>query len=144
MRKKKIILIIAIVAVLVVAIAVGTVLAVTNYMKKLATLEKYEVGDCAVTAITKVVGERKVVGFAASVKNGVSTKSYTYEGMEEPLKDLEAYLNYLAENEEFILDRNEGYAEIGGKAFAHKETEQGILLMEIHYNTSLYSIHISL
>lgn len=144
MSKKKIILIIAVVAVLVVAIAVGVVVAIKGMMNRLSSLEEYEVGDYAVTAITKVVGERKVVGMSTAVKNGVSIKSYTYEGMEEPLRDLEAYLNYLAENEGFILDRNEGYDQIGGKAFAHKETEGGTLLLEIHYNTSGYSIHISL
>lgn len=141
MSKGKIILILCIALIIVVGIVVCFTL---NLMKGASTLEYYDVGGYKVSAITKVVGEKKVSGITSSVKNNVSMKSYTYESPESPVNELATYFTYLAENEGFILDGNEGNDQIGGKAIAHKSVDENrLIILEIYYDSTGYTINIS-
>lgn len=142
MSKKIVILISAIVLfVIIVACVVGSVII---SLKNASTAEQYDISGFNISAITKIVGERKVSSMKSSVQNNISTKSYTYECPENPLYDLECYLNYLAENEEFILDKNEGNNQTGGKVTAHKIADDNhTIIMEVYYDMSGYTIKIT-
>ena len=89
---------------LVAVIAIVFVSLILRSLKKLATLENYEVNGFSIAAITKVVGKRKVVSFGASVgKNNTAEKRYTYIS-KSAKEDVESYFKYLEECEGFSFN----------------------------------------
>lgn len=90
---------------LIAVIAVVFVSLILRSLKKLATLENYEVNGFSVAAITKVVGKRKVVSFTTSIgKNNTIEKKYTYLSKKSAREDVESYFKYLEECEGFSFN----------------------------------------
>lgn len=71
-------------------------------MEKAAELDEYEIGGETVKTVKAVVGQRTVTGVETGTKNGVKTKSYTYES-DTAFDDLRLYAHYLQEEAGYML-----------------------------------------
>lgn len=117
-------------------LAIGVVAVVGHYMGKLSTLEEYSVNEHTVPSMTKIVGERKVSGFTKSTTLTGSSATYTYRVYEDVIADVEAYANYLLENEGFRLGTNEA-----GKISVYKYVgENDRMDVDVEYIATGYTV----
>ncbi|MBQ6795779.1 MAG: hypothetical protein IJO83_06500 [Clostridia bacterium] len=130
--------------ILIAVVAVVFVSLILRSLKKLATLESYEVAGYKVTAITKVVGKRKVVSFSSSVsKNNTVEKNYTYTSKNHAKEDVEGYFNYLEKNEGFSFNEAlENDSKIT-KLSAYKLMGTAQIRVEAYYDLKGYTICIA-
>lgn len=130
--------------ILIAIIAVVFIFLIMKGLKKLATLESYEVNGYSVTAITKVVGKRKVVSFSSSVsKNNTAEKNYTYSSKKYAKEDVEGYFKYLEGNEGFSFGESlENDSKIA-KLSAYKLMGTAQIKVEAYYDLTGYTICIA-
>lgn len=100
MKNRKIILgIMAAIALFVVLVMVF-VIGVFSYLRKQQREDFITYGGDRVPTIHYVVGERKIVRVATKTSNGVTAKTYEYRS-ETCMEDINTYIMYLVESEEF-------------------------------------------
>ena len=138
------IVVVVVIVLLIAIIAVVFIFLIMKGLKKLATLESYEVAGYKVTAITKVVGKRKVVSFSSSVsKNNTVEKNYTYSSKKYAKEDVEGYFKYLEENEGFSFNEAlENDSKII-KLSAYKLMGTAQIRVEAYYDLTGYTICIA-
>lgn len=141
----EIIIIFATVAVLIMAVVVFFIVSVLKFLKKLSSLEEYEVGGYKITSITKVVGKRKVTTFSTVTNrnNANITKKYTYESKDCANSDIEKYVKYLGKYEDFSLGE---YKENSGKVSnvaVYKLVGIVQITVEMYYDVKGYTICVS-
>lgn len=143
-KSKKILIGVIISIILIIAIIIFVSISfVIKYLNKTSTLDYYIVDNEKVTAITSVVGKRKVNGVSSSISNGIYTKKYSYKNIENAKGDIRAYINKLMD-EEFInttnIDLNNNSDEI--KLAKKSENDNEIIILTINYNEFGYIIKI--
>lgn len=109
-KKDRSVLATVIVLLICAVVSVTAVTLVGNTQKELAQQIEYEVGGYTVTAVPAVVGERRCYDFKETSDVTGVRETYTYYGeadAESVLSDVEAYANYLIENESFMIGKNE-------------------------------------
>lgn len=138
-KKKNKSILISVCIILVCAIlAISVVTVVGHFMGKLSTLEEYSVNEYTVPSMTKIVGERKATGVSKSATLNTSSATYTYRVYEDVIADVEAYANYLLENEGFRLGTNEA-----GKISVYKYVgENDRLDVDILYVATGYTVDV--
>ncbi len=143
MTDKQVIIFIAIM-IMIAVIAVAFVFLILKSLRKLSALEQYEVQGHRVTAITKVVGRRKVTSFGSSYgKNNAVEKKYTYVNKKCAEEDVESYFMYLEENEGFgfgeVIEKDNGIT----RRSASRLIGTGKLQVDVYYDLTGYTVCIS-
>lgn len=112
-------------------------------LKSAAALKEYDIGGDSIPSITSVVGERKVTGVEATIKDEVITKRYNYAS-NSVFDDLLTYITTLREDEGWLVTRDFNLETVPGSAELGKESadEGQILLMTLSYDDSGYELTI--
>ncbi len=106
-------------------------------------LMQYELGEDIIPSITAVVGEREVTGVESSIKNGVSSKQYTYSSA-SVYDDLWAYVQKLMDEGWLVTEDIDLKTVPGSGQLGKKSSDEGnILLLSFAYEDSKYAIKIS-
>lgn len=137
-KKSKDVIIAAIILLVLAIVAVSAVVAVGKNMNKMAALDEYTVSDYSVAAITKVVGERRVMDVDVNESTLTSSKRYTYGALGNALEDVEAYVNYLIDNENFKLGKNEaGYITVYKYVGDNDRLDVSVNYTEVNYSVEI-------
>lgn len=72
---------------------------------KITHIEEYQLGDDIIPSISTVLGEGSASSVSTEMKNGITTKTITYQSASVQ-EDLYAYVEYLEEQEGFILTQD--------------------------------------
>ncbi|MFD2307622.1 hypothetical protein [Enterococcus termitis] len=102
-----------------------------------STAKEIEVNDDKVPSVYSVLGEKKIVGTNSEVKNKVRMTTLTYKAGSISEKELQTYIDYLREKEDYVFTLDSKESEEGtliqlGKA---SKTKGNIVLVDFLYPT---------
>jgi hypothetical protein len=123
----------------VIAIFIFSVTAITNNASK---LQFYDMDEDNIATINYVLGERKISNLSSEVVDNVMFKQYTYCKIDNVIDDIQNYIDYLCEKEEFIIITKMSPVNIEGQAVLRKKsTTKGTeILVTIDYFQGGYII----
>jgi type III secretory pathway component EscR len=104
--------------------------------------KEYKLGDDTIKSIKTIVGKRKLTFTSSKVSNDVTEKEYVYKS-DTVREDLEEYVEYLIDEEEFLIIKSIDLTKKSSTFQLGKESEDSdeIILMTIDYNSSGYTIN---
>lgn len=124
---KIIIAVISVIAVLIIIGIIGIISVLSIALKDDGT---YEIGNDIVTSINGVLDEKKVISGSTSTEDGVKIIQKTYQTDGNVKEELLKYANYLIQNEEFLVIKDEE----GNLEIAKESTDKGdIVYITIEY-----------
>ena len=134
---KRILIIIACVIILAMIAGIIAFVSINN----VANAEEYELGNDAIKSIKAVIEKRNVVSVSTEISNGITNKTIEYES-NTVQEDISRYIEYLREEEGFLLTKDVDLSKIPSTAELGKESNDAgkILLMTINYDSSGYTI----
>ncbi|MEG0872476.1 MAG: hypothetical protein RSE00_00885 [Clostridia bacterium] len=97
-------IIIGVIATLIIALIIGLKVISSNT----TNADEYKMGEDLIPSLKAVVGKRQVSGIGASVENGITTKEIKYKTETTAGSDVNKYMGYLVENENFFITKNNG------------------------------------
>ncbi len=106
-----------------------------------ANADEYKMDDDVIQSVKAIVGKRDVSAVSTSVKNGIHSKSYTYQSSSVQ-EDLVSYVEYLRGEGGFSLTDDMDLSKFPATVRMAKQsvTQGEIIVLSIDYTDSEYTV----